>query len=279
MVGTVTSKAVNTPTSVTPSSELRVAVIGCGAIGSVVAAQLRDGNIPGAQLAGVVDPQGAPGFPELSLDAAITESDLVIECAGQSVLAAAGPRVVAAGRDLLVVSIGALTDDGLLTRLYGAGTGRVYLATGAVGGFDLLRAAARMAPLTRVEIVTTKKPGGLVQAWMDEAEAERVRTTGGPLEILRAPARVIAHRFPKSANVAAAVALAVGDWDVVEAAVVADPAADLTSHVITAEGPAGHYRFEIRNRPSLRTPTTSEVVPYAVAKAVADIAARTGSFR
>ncbi len=263
----------------TSSTGIRVAIVGCGAIGSVVAARLRDGTVPGAQLVGVVDPQGAPGFTELSLDDAIDQADLVIECAGQAVLAAVGPRVVAAGRDLLVVSIGALTDDELLKNLYGTGTGRVYLATGAIGGIDLLRSATRMAPLTRVEIVTTKKPGGLVQTWMDEAESERVRTTTKPLEILRAPARVIAHRFPKSANVAAAVALAVGDWDVVEAAVVADPAADLTSHVITAEGPAGHYRFEIRNRPSPHTPTTSEVVPYAVAKAVADIAARTGSFR
>lgn len=261
------------------NTDIRVAVVGCGAIGSVVAAQLRDGTVPGAALAGVVDPHGTQGFPKLSLDAAIEDSDLVVECAGQAVLASAGPRVVAAGRDLLVVSIGALTDDVLVEKLYTAGTGRVYLATGAIGGFDMLRAASRMAPFTRVRIVTTKKPGGLVQEWMDEPEAERVRTTTEPLEILRGPARVIAHRFPRSANVAAAVALAVGDWDLVEASVVADPGAELTSHVITAEGPAGLYRFEVRNRPSPQTPTTSAVVPYAVAKAVADIAGRTGSFR
>lgn len=261
------------------TAALRVAVVGCGAIGSVVAAELRDGHVAGAELTGVVDPNGAPGLPLVDLDTAIVGADLVVECAGQSVLAAAGPAVVAAGRDLLVVSIGALTDQELLDTLYAAGTGRVYLATGAIGGFDLLRAATRMAPLDKVEIVTTKKPGGLVQTWMDDAEAERVRTTDAPLEILRAPARVIANRFPKSANVAAAVALAVGDWDRVEAAVVADPAAELTCHAITASGPAGEYRFEIRNRPSPQTPTTSQVVPYAVVKAVADIAARTGSFR
>lgn len=262
------------------SGKLRVAVVGCGAIGSIVAEQLRDGVVSGAELAGVVDPNGAPGFPVLSLEEAIEATDVVVECAGQAVLAAVGPAVVAAGRDLLVVSIGALTDETLARSLFQAeGPGRVYLATGAIGGFDMLRAAARMAPLTRVEIVTTKKPGGLVQAWMDDGEAERVRSTEAPLEILRAPARVIANRFPKSANVAAAVALAVGDWDVVQAAVVADPAAELTSHVITASGPAGEYRFEIRNRPSPRNPTTSQVVPYAVVKAVADLAARVGSFR
>ncbi|MFD0900628.1 aspartate dehydrogenase domain-containing protein [Actinomadura sediminis] len=258
---------------------LSVAVIGCGAIGGTVARALHDGDVPDARLAGVVDPAGARGLPELSFDAALRAADLVVEAAGQRALAELGPRVVASGTDLLVVSIGALTDDALLHALNGAGTGRVHLACGAIGGLDMLRAAARMGPLDAVRIVTTKKPPGLVQPWMDDAEAARVRSAPGPLEVRRGPAREIAAAFPKSTNVAAAVALAAGDWDVVEAVVVADPGADLTSHVITASGPAGEYRFEIRNRPSPRNPTTSQVVPYAVLKAVGDLAARTGVFR
>ncbi|GAA2632566.1 aspartate dehydrogenase domain-containing protein [Actinomadura fulvescens] len=258
---------------------IAVAVVGCGAIGGVVARALDAGEVAGVRLAGVVDPAGAPGLPQLSLEGAIEAADLVVEAAGQSVLADVGPRVVAAGTDLLVVSVGALTDDALLARLYGAGEGRVHLVTGAIGGLDMLRSAARMGPLEKVRIVTTKKPAGLVQPWMDEAEARRVRSADGPVEVRRGPAREIAAAFPRSTNVAAAVALAVGDWDRVEAVVMADPAATLTSHVITASGAAGDYRFEIRNRPSPDNPTTSQVVPYAVLKAIGDLAARTGSFR
>ncbi|MFC9977284.1 aspartate dehydrogenase domain-containing protein [Spirillospora sp. NPDC127200] len=256
-----------------------VAVVGCGAIGGIVARALAGGEVPGARLAGVVDPAGGRGLPELTLDRAVAEADLVVEAAGQRVLAEIGPRVVASGTDLLVVSIGSLTDDALRAELYEAGPGRVHLVTGAIGGLDMLRSAVRMGPLERVRIVTTKKPPGLVQAWMDESEAERVRGAAGPVEVARGPAREIAAAFPKSTNVAAAVALAVGDWDVVEAVVVADPDAALTSHVITASGPAGDYRFEIRNRPSPDNPTTSQVVPYAVLKAVGDLAAGTGVFR
>lgn len=256
-----------------------VAVVGCGAIGGVVARALEGGQVEGARLVGVVDPNGTKGLPELSLEAAVDAAGLVVEAAGQRVLADIGPRVVAAGKDLLVVSIGALTDDATLDRLYGAGSGRVHLVTGAIGGLDLLRSAARMGPFTTVRIVTTKRPAGLVQPWMSEAEAARVRSARSPVEVARGPAREIAGAFPKSANVAAAVALAVGAWDVVEAVVMADPGAALTSHVITASGAAGDYRFEIRNRPSPDTPTTSEVVPYAVLKAVGDLTLRTGSFR
>ncbi|MEV5749258.1 aspartate dehydrogenase domain-containing protein [Actinoallomurus sp. NPDC052308] len=230
-----------------------VAVIGRGAIGGVVIGALERGEVPGARLAAVVD-LGDP------LEDALAVADLVVECAGQAALAAHGPRVIAAGRDLLVVSIGALTDDALHERLRG-GPGRLFLTSGAVGGLDLLRAAAAMAPLERVRIVTTKKPATL-----------GVRDATGPVEVMRGPARQIAAAFPKSTNVAAAVALAVGSFDVVEAVVVADPAATLTSHVITASGPAGEYRFEIRNRPSAANPASSQIVPHAVLATLRDLA-------
>lgn len=262
-----------------PGTPLRVGVIGAGAIGSVVAAALRDGRVGGAELTGVADPAAPEGLPVLGADALIEASDLVVEAAGQRALAELGPRVVAAGRDLLVVSVGALADQDLFDRLVAGGPGAVHLSTGAVGGLDLLRAAAAMGELNRVEIVTTKRARSLVQPWMDAADAERLRTATEPVELLRGPARRVTRAFPKSANVAASVALAVGDWDVVEAAVVADPSAELTSHVISAQGAAGSYRFEFRNHPSPQTPTSSQVVPYAVIAAIAALARPRGVFR
>ncbi|GLY77763.1 L-aspartate dehydrogenase [Actinoallomurus iriomotensis] len=230
----------------------RVAVVGRGSIGGVVIRALESGEVPGARLTAVVDLGD-------SLDDALAVADLVVECAGQRALAELGPRVVAAGKDLLVVSIGALTDDALHERLRG-GPGRLFLTSGAIGGLDLLRAAALMAPLEKVRIVTTKKPATL-----------GVPHAAEPVEVMRGPAREVAAAFPKSTNVAAAVALAAGSFDVVEAVVVADPAATLTSHVITASGPAGDYRFEIRNRPSEQNPASSQVVPHAVLATLRDI--------
>ena len=48
----------------------------------------------------------------------------------------------------------------------------------------------------------------------------------------------------------------------------ADPAADLTRHVIEAHGEAGSYRFETANRPSADNPRTSGVVPQAVLRSL-----------
>lgn len=244
---------------------MKVALLGCGAIGEVAARALAAGAVPGADLLGVVhrDPVDPPGLPVLDAEAATAGADLVVECAGHAALAATGPAVIAAGVDLLVVSIGALTDDDLLVRLL-AGPGRVHLCGGAVGGLDLLRAAALMdGGPTRVTVTTTKAASALLPG---------EPTPDGPVELMRGSARAVAARFPMSTNVVAAVALAAGRWDVVEAAVVADPGATRTRHVVEASGPSGDYRIEIANRPSERTPTTSAITPYAVLRAVADLA-------
>lgn len=259
---------------------MRVAVLGCGAIGGAVARAIHRGDVPGAQLTGVVhagehDP---PDLPTATVEEVLAESDLVIECAGQRALSEIGPAVIAAGADLLAVSTGALADPVLLKTLRETGPGRLRLCTGAIGGLDLLSAAAGADGLDAVRIVTTKKASALLQPWMDQDLARRVCTTSEPLELARGPASEIVAAFPASANVAASVALAIGRWDFVTAAVVADPDAPRTSHVITAQGPAGEYRFEIGNHPSAENPATSGVVPHAVREAVARLASPTGAF-
>ncbi len=260
---------------------MKVGVLGAGAIGGIVARALRDGQVPGAALTGVThnDASDPDGLPTLELNELIAGSDLIVEAAGQRALAEHGPAVLDVGTDLLVVSVGALADTALFNRLLAAGPGALHLSTGAIGGLDLLRAAAQMGPLTHVEIVTTKRAASLVQPWMSDGERARLHTATAPVELLRGSARQVTAAFPKSANVAASVALAAGDWDVVEAAVVADPDAATTSHVISAEGAAGSYRFEIRNHPSSLTPTSSQVVPYAVLSALTALAIPKGAFR
>lgn len=253
---------------------MKTSVIGCGAIGGVVARSLAAGEVPGAELVGVVhgDETDPVDLPVRDTESAVHGADLVIECAGQGALRSLVPRVADTGTDLLITSVGALADDELFAAVTGMPQGRVRLATGAVGGLDMLSAARRMGPLHTVRLVTTKTAGNLVQPWMDDGEAERLRAATGPVELLRGPARKVTAAFPKSTNVAASVALAVGSWDTVEAVVVGDPHAERTSHVITAEGPAGSYRFEITNQPSERTPTSSGVVPFAVLRAIETLA-------
>jgi len=258
-----------------PQRVLRVAVLGKGAVGGPVVAALRSGAIPGTALAAVIDSRGASDAlgGTLSLAQLAERTDLVVEAAGQRALAEAGPGFIAAGLDLFALSIGALADEDLHRRL-SAGPGRLYLSTGAIGGLDVIRALSDAGTLDQVRIETTKLPRTLVQDWMDDGERARVLEATARTEILRGSPQRIATAFPKSANVAMAVATAVGDPERVEAAVYADPQCDVTTHEITVHSATGDYWFRISNLPSPDNPATSGLVPLAVVRALHDLAGR-----
>ncbi|TLK54015.1 aspartate dehydrogenase domain-containing protein [Glutamicibacter sp. V16R2B1] len=258
----------------------RIGVVGHGAIGSTVAAELAAGRVEGAVLAGVVG-RGTPHTASirlLSLDEALTECNVLVECAGQPVVAEHAEAVLDSGVDLLVTSIGALADEELASRLQQAGPGRLFLTSGAIGGLDLLSAAARMGKFERIMITTRKKPATLVQAWMTEEQQRELAGTQVAVDVFCGLAREAAGLFPRSLNVVAAVALAVGAWDAVTVRLVADPHAHLTRHHIEASGPGGDYEFSINNRPDPRNPRTSGVVPWAVLRSLESILAVRGGF-
>jgi aspartate dehydrogenase len=256
----------------------KVGLIGWGAIGRVVGTALAEGRVPGAELACVVDnrPLTEVPAPQLAFEQALDACDLLVEAAGQAVVRELGERVLRGGVDLLVCSSGALTDPALARRLRESGPGRVYFTGGAVGGLDLLQAARGLGPLTKVRLTTTKLPGTLHQPWMDEELTRRLREATGPLEVMRGTALDVPVKFPKSTNVAASVALAVGDPAAVEVVVVADPSAVLTRHVIEAEGAHGGYRFEVNHQPDPANPATSQVVPHAVLRSLDAVLGRSG---
>jgi aspartate dehydrogenase len=254
----------------------KVGVVGAGAIGRTVLDVLARGGVQGAELACVVDLHPVPDLavPQLNVRDAIHTCDVIVECAGQTFVTQHAARILDAGVDLLVTSVGAFADRELLDRALAAGPGRLLFTSGAVGGVDLLASAAVEAPMDRVSVTSRKLPQSILQPWMDDVTQERIRTTDASLEIFRGSARDAARFFPRSLNVAATVAIAVGDFDLVEVTLVADPAAQLTTHVIEGDSPTGHYRFEIANRPSPVNPRTSGVVAHAVLRSLSVLVGR-----
>ncbi|GAB7007427.1 aspartate dehydrogenase [Nocardioides sp. AN3] len=259
-----------------PSSEMRAAVIGAGAVGRAVIAALLDEQVPGVRAVGVVDNRAVldTGVPQISLATAVHEADVIVECASQAVVTQSAADILERGVDLLITSVGALCVAEVAERIRAAGPGRYLLTSGAVGGLDILSAAAAQAPFTRVCVTTTKLPETLVQPWMDDHAAERLRGVTAPVEVFNGDAAEAARLFPRSLNVAATVGCAVGDVDLVEVRLLADPGAVLTRHLIEAEGPCGSYRFEISNLPSPENPRTSGVVPHAVLRTLRALVGR-----
>lgn len=270
---------VTPPGTSAPRPARRVGLVGWGAIGRVVGSAVAEGRVPGAELVGVVENRALGAdvpVPQLSFEEAVDRCDLIVEAAGQGVVREWGERILRSGTDLLIASTGALTDDALARRLTEAGPGRVYFTGGAVGGLDLLQAVRELGPLTDVRLTTTKLPSTLEQPWMDEEMLHLLRTTTGPVEVMNGTARDVPAKFPKSTNVAASVALAVGDPERVRVSVVADPAAVHTRHAIRTAGAHGSYRFEVEHLPDPGNPATSQVVPYSVLRSLSALAGCTG---
>ena len=252
---------------------IRVGLIGEGAIGREVASALTAGRIEGARLGGVLTRSGGDGRCS-DIAGLLDVSDVVVEAAGQAAVRELGADVIASGRDLLVVSVGALVDPTLLDRLR-SGPGRLSVSSGAIGGLDALRAAMLAATdeghgLESVELITTKAPGSLLEDWMDDDLRRRLTAGTERIEVFRGSASEAVTRFPRSVNVSATLGLATLGMDRTRVTVVADPEVGENEHRIRATGVVGTYEFVLRNAPSPENPRTSRLTALSVLRWIAD---------
>ena len=255
---------------------MRVGLIGYGASGRLVGTLLRDGAGGPVEVTGVlvrdlaryaVDAE-ATGWPFVAtLDALIaTGPELVAELAGHEALRASAETLLAAGIDVLTLSVGALVDDAFRARLLAAaeaGDARILVPSGAIAGLDAIGAAALLG-LDEVEHRVVKPPRALV----DGDEAQRIVDGGIPVELYRGPAREAAARFPANVNVVAAVSLAGVGADATMATVVADPSVVYNTHEVRAVGAFGRLSVRLENRPSPANPKTGVLTAASVVRAI-----------
>jgi aspartate dehydrogenase len=207
-------------------SPAQVLLLGFGAIGRQVALQLapereagtvrvwaaerdvaasRHRALPGVELVTTGADLDCLSWPD-----ALGEADLVVECAGVVPAGQYGPAVIAAGTDLVLTSVGVLADPDIARQLL-AGPGRLWVTSGAIGGFDVLGAAADAGGLDHVRIRTTKLPASLLRPWMSTAEQDKLsalRPGDEPVTVFSGgPAEAI-ERFPANVNVAVGLAFA-----------------------------------------------------------------------
>ncbi len=193
---------------------------------------------------------------------------LVIECASHSAVRNSVPLMLRMGIDTIIVSIGSLSDPALLQQLEDAavaGSSRLTIVSGAIGGLDVLR-AAKLAGLTSVEYRGVKP----AFAWK-ETPAEEYCELGAisePTAFFKGNAGEASRLFPKNANVTAAVALAGIGFDRTSVTLVADPDAVSNCHQITARGAFGEFSIHLRNEALPGNPKTSRLAALSLQQAV-----------
>ncbi|MBB3396190.1 aspartate dehydrogenase [Rhizobium sp. BK060] len=254
----------------------KIAVIGFGAMAQSLLASLRRSNSRleiGAALLPTEFRNGTEDQHEITLLSSADEliawkPSLVVECAGHQAVHTLVPAVLEAGVDVVVVSIGSLADPGLLERLEESarrGKSRMTVASGAVGGLDVLR-SAKIAGLDDVSYTGSKPPG----AWKG-TPAEEAFDLGSLREntvIFDGTAADAARLYPKNANVTAAIALAGIGFDETKVTLTADPASSSNIHRVQASGAFGRFSITLENRPLPDNPKTSWLAALSVEQSI-----------
>jgi len=256
---------------------VRLGLIGCGSIGSTVIRTIAAGQLPGVQLIGVAaltrrnealrttHTQPCPLVADVPALLAL-KPDLVLEAASADAVRSFATDVFDCGADLMVVSVGALADAEFLACLIEQArrTGRrIYVPSGAIGGVDIIKAAA-WGGLEECRLTTTKSPASLKGApYLHEhgidLEAIRQATV-----IFEGSAAQAVRCFPRNVNVAATISLAGLGLDKTTVCIIADPAATRNVHEIFLRGNFGEATIRLVNQAHPENPRSSYLASLSV---------------
>ena len=153
-------------------SELRIGIAGLGTIGRALARRLADG-VPGLTLscAAARDEEAARGWldeegievPIVALEEFPEHADLAVECAPAKIIEQICRPMLTAGKQVMVLSCGALLPRPELLELAKQHGGRIIVPTGGLLGLDAVAAAAE-GTINSVRMTTRKPPNGLAGA-------------------------------------------------------------------------------------------------------------------
>ena len=236
---------------------IRIGLLGCGNIGHLIA-KYREG----VEIVALYDilyekaldlASSCNGRPYQDFDEFLNaDMDLVVEAASVRAVMRYAEQVLASGKDLVVMSVGAFSDQEFYTLIRETAIEhhrKVRIPSGAVMGLDNAK-IGQIGGIDRVLLRTTKNPKSL---GLEVTE----RT-----EIFHGRAEDCIRAFPKNLNVSVALTLASGRE--VDVELFADPAVDRNIHEITMEGKFGDAYIRVRNVPSPDNPATSYLAALSI---------------
>ena len=241
---------------------MKVGILGCGAIANIITNFAAEGKLGvdleffydrdmerAENLASQVD-----GTVVLNPDHLLERVDLVIETASPQAVKEIVPRILERGKDVIVMSVGALLDTDLrknLKRIARENNSRIYVPSGAIVGLDGVKAAS-IGKIHQVSLITRKPPKSLGIS----AEKETVLYEG--------KAKDAVEKFPMNINVAATLSIACGKE--VDVKIIADPNVDRNSHEVHMVGDFGELKTTTHNMRCSINPKTSVLAAYSAIK-------------
>jgi len=231
----------------------KVGLIGCGAIGSLIAEGTEKKLVPCDELV-LYDFEGEKAqnlkerlkFPSTVVDSfedlLAAKPTVIVEAASQQAAIEFVPRIVERDIDVIVMSTGAL--------LFLPPQGKhVHVPSGAIGGLDAISSAA-LAGIDEVVLTSRKNPRAL------ETNSKKAEL------VYEGSAEQAAVRFPREMNVAATVAFTVKPARV-KVRVFSDPAVARNTHEIVVKWRCGEMFLWFANDPHPDNPKTSALAAWS----------------
>ena len=253
--------------------EKRVGIIGYGSIGKEIIAATRRHEIPNAKIVALFDKESTvfnsvdddtgelhlfSDFDEFYNSKIYSNIDIILECASKGAVKEYGKKIIKSKKDLIVLSVGAFSDEGYLRELQNLSklnNTRILIPTGAIAGLDSIRSVKKY--LNTVTIVTTKNPKSLVGAPYFKSSKIRIDEISKETVLFEGNAADAIELFPANVNVAVSIALAGIGLVKTQVKIIADPTLSVNKHEIVGEGAFGKLHIVVQNIPSPSNPRTS----------------------
>ena len=213
----------------------KIAILGCGAIGTQIALAIDSGKIP-AQLTQIYDKSKEAAeklLSKLNNKPMIVENshllstgpvDLVVETASQQAVKDVALSVLQNKKDLMIMSVGALLDESIFDVLTDACkefNKQIILPSGAIAGLDAIKSVKD--ELDSVTLTTTKNPNSLKGAKFFETSDINLDKIDKSTIIFEGTANDAVKLFPANINVAALLSLVGLGKEKTKVKIIADP--------------------------------------------------------
>lgn len=239
----------------------RVGIIGCGAIGSLIAEAVEKGIVECDGLILYDCDMGKAERLQQSLDIGTkvvsnldemlrSHPTVIVEAASQEAAREYIGSIVENNVELIVMSVGALLN-------YDLKSCRIHTPSGAIGGLDAISSVV-LAGVNEVVLTTRKQPKTLD---MDNRQEKLV---------YEGNAQGAVSRFPREMNVAATLALTV-PRDRLVVRLISDPKARRNTHEIMVRWVQGDMFLKFENDPHPANPGTSALAAWSAIKLLKDI--------
>jgi len=264
-----------------------VAVIGCGALGALIADGVVHDLAGNWNFSGVLARRmssaerltaalGGAAFPDINALLA-RRPDMVVEAAGAEAARLYAGDILRSGASLILLSAGVLAEEAFARSLKEAaeqGCSVLYVASGAIGGFDVMRTLAFRQrqkkrrgetlgsdEVLRARVDNLKGPGSLEGAPFLEG---RVLSRDHREIVFEGSAAEAIRGFPKNVNVAVAAAAASAGMEGTAVSIVSDPALKENTHRICINGFGVRAEMEFASLPDPRNPRSSTLSAWSV---------------